>query len=82
MHLSRHQSHYYGRGSSVTASAGSRLPPTDTAQLLDESPAIQQLVSRFGKRPGEARPRCAGQRKRHRGATNLPARALRLDTPE
>ena len=65
--LSGAQCVYRGTGYVITV-AGSvsccvyrlGLPPTDTAQLLDESPAIQQLVQRFGKRPDEAQRRLLG----------------------
>ena len=67
--------------SSVVASAGSRLPPTDTAELVDETPAIQQLVQRLGKKAGEARSFGGGQRQVASRRYESSARALRSDTP-
>src|SRR5205807_4950999 len=58
-------------GPSVVVSAGSRRPPTDTAQLLDISALIQELVQRLGKRAREAGSFCGLNGKRHRSATNL-----------
>jgi hypothetical protein len=59
----------------------SRLPPTDTAQLLDEAPVIRQLVQRLGKRAGEARSFCVGQRQAAFRRDESSPRVLRSNTP-